>query len=326
MVTSKRSMKTYRPGQKRSRLFARLNPNFASGRYAPPSKNRAQQSRLFRSNNPYAKDSQVMRGIQPVGGQTQGPASLPSGYGQQPVSIMDGTGMTGNRWTGPTGGVPGPRLPYQEPTRTAQPVGQGVPLATIGDPVSQPPTPAFGQGSTIADLMRAQYGGGSVIGDPVSQGPGPGLNPEAQAAYSKFGQGSQISDIMRAQFGGAADPARTAQPVGGGVMGPGMNVNATASGAGLPGVESQLNPDAQIRDASQALAQGLGDAGGMITPEALERMRRGYPPTYQDVNPAFHRYASPFLRQTLAGLWGSVGQRPEEQQFYTQQFTPAGLR
>ena len=315
MATRERSMKTYRPGQKRSRLFARLNPNFSSGRYAPPSKNRAQQSRLFRSTNPYAKDSQVMRGIQPVGG-------------QGPVSIMDGTGMTGNRWTGPTGGVPMPRLPYQEPIRTAQPVGQGVPLATIGDPVSQPPTPAFGQGSTIADLMRAR---GGVIGDPVSQGPG--LNPEAQAAYGKFGAGSQISDIMRAQFGGG-DPTRTAQPVGGGVMGPTM----TGQGSGLAGLEGlaglspeeleavkQMNPNMEIGNAARGMA-GMFAGNPFISPEGLLQMQRGYAPTDQQINPAFYRYTSPVIQQMLAGLRQSGGYRLEDQAHTQQQFTPAGLR
>lgn len=282
MAKGDRSMATYRPGQKRSRLFARLNPNFSSGRYAPPSKNRAQQSRLFRTQNPYAQDSRVMMAT--------GDRSL-----GMPTRTAQPVGM----------GVMGPQL---DPTRTAAPVGSGVMGPTMG-----------------------------AIGQPAAQGPyGPaGLNPEAQAAYSQFGQGSQISDIMRAQFGGGQ---RTAAPVGGGVPGPAMGGNlaglqglaglspedlAAVQEIGASGQMNTANPE--IANAARLQAMAMRN-NPFITREGLLQMARGFVPTEQQINPAFYRYTSPVIQQSLAGLRQSVGYRPEEQSFIQQQFTPMSLR
>ena len=165
-------MKTYRPGQKRSRLFARLNPNFSSGRYAPPSKNRAQQSRLFRSTNPYAKDSQVMRGIQPVQatGMSTGVYRPPAPTSPEGMAMLEAAKAARGGMT--------------DPMRSVQPVGQPVQMnpTNIGDPVFQPPATNIGDpvssGSFIIDKMRQMYGqsaGQGGLGPMVANDGGSGL-------------------------------------------------------------------------------------------------------------------------------------------------------
>ena len=86
-----------------------------------------------------------------------------------------------------------------------------------------------------------------------------------------------------------------------------------------------LNPDRPIRNAAQ-LFSGSVAGNPFITPEELARMRAGYAPLEQGINPAFYRYTSPVIQQALAGLRQSVGYRPEDAEFITRQFTPAGLR
>ena len=83
-----KSMASYRPGQKRSRLFARVNPNFTSGRYTPPSKNLAQQPSMFRTADPYAGgQSRVMDAVSArrISGGPMGPVAGPGQPQTQPV-------------------------------------------------------------------------------------------------------------------------------------------------------------------------------------------------------------------------------------------------
>ena len=129
MAVGDRSMAAYRPGQKRSRLFARLNPNFASGRYTPPSKNLAQQPRLFRSSDPYAGGSQVMQAMQ---------QRLARSRSAQPMGGVAGPSMGGV--TGqPVGAAPGPSM-----GGTAMPILTGAPgSGAYGGVGGQPTQPAI---------------------------------------------------------------------------------------------------------------------------------------------------------------------------------------
>ena len=84
------------------------------------------------------------------------------------------------------------------------------------------------------------------------------------------------------------------------------------------------NPDMAIRNAAQ-LFSGSVAGNPFITPEELARMRAGYAPLEQGINPAFYRYTSPVIQQALAGLRQSVSYRPEDAEFIARQFTPGGL-
>ena len=140
--------------------------------------------------------------------------------------------------------------------------------------------------------------------------------------------------------------ARSAQPMGGAV-GPGgaMNVNATAPGAGLAGLQgfvgwspedlaamqeiqasgSMNTQNPEIANAARLQAMAMR-GNPFIDREGLLQMARGFVPNEQQINPAFYRYTSPVIQQALSGLRQSVGYRPEEQAFTQQAFTPAGLR
>mgnify|MGYP001573963092 FL=1 len=84
------------------------------------------------------------------------------------------------------------------------------------------------------------------------------------------------------------------------------------------------NPDQAIRNAAQLFAGSVA-GNPFIDPNELARLRAGYAPLEQGINPAFYRYTSPVIQQALAGLRQSVGYRPEDAAFIAQQFTPGGL-
>ena len=86
-----------------------------------------------------------------------------------------------------------------------------------------------------------------------------------------------------------------------------------------------FNPDTAIRNAAQLFAGSVA-GNPFIDPNELARMRAGYAPLEQGINPAFYRYTSPVIQQALMGLRQSVGYRPEDAAFIAQQFTPGGLQ
>ena len=188
MAVGDRSMASYRPGQKRSRLFARLNPNFASGRYTPPSKNLAQQPRLFRSADPYAAQSRVMQAMQQrlATGGTGGVPSTGMSGGQAPMPYA----MPGQ----PQGGVQQPiQMPHMmppmgsfDPTRTDA-YGGAFHRARIAE--AQQNFNPMGGGTNTADIVRAVQAGQQPgqpgmpgVGQPGIGIPGvpPGQNPNEQ--------------------------------------------------------------------------------------------------------------------------------------------------
>ena len=83
--------------------------------------------------------------------------------------------------------------------------------------------------------------------------------------------------------------------------------------------------NAPLANASRLQAMAMR-GNPFITREGLLQMARGFTPNENQIDPAFYRYTSPVIQQSLQGLRTSTGYRPEDQQFTQQQFTPMGLR
>ena len=176
----KRTMKYSGMGKKKSTkggpfLFPRPNPNFATGRYNPPSKNVAQQE-MFQQNNPYA--SNVM------GATLNAPPVQPGSmmdiynrYGQQGATVGPLAAATapvaaavGSFGAGTSiddiarsyyAGVPNTIPPVLQP-----PVGPNVPTPPL------PGTPPLQNTGPLADAARLFSG--SVAGNPFINAAGQG--------------------------------------------------------------------------------------------------------------------------------------------------------
>ena len=289
-MTAKRS--------KKPKLFARVNPNFTSGRYKPPSKNIADQSRLFRSDDPYAGQSRVAQMTRQVADQYQRSAQPMGGgqmYGQRSAQPMGGGQVYGP--SPQTGVVPNPTL-----AGAYGGFGQGSTIGDIGATLK--PGGAFdtayqqfgqGQGS-IGDLMKAAgyqvpgAGGGGVTPSAVPGGaptPGAGL----QGLQSFIGMSPEDLAAMREIY--ASGPMNT--------------------------------QNAPLANAARLQAQAMR-GNPFISREGLLQMARGFTPNENQIDPAYYQYTSPVIQQALQGLRTSAGYRPEDQMFTQQQFTPMGLR
>ena len=105
---------------------------------------------------------------------------------------------------------------------------------------------------------------------------------------------------------------------------PGGEPTMTSGGIPLGDDGTTPNPNQYVANAARLLGPALA-GNPFITPEGLARLRRGYAPLENEIQPAFYHYTSPVIQQALAGLRQSVGYRPEEQQFTASQFQPRSL-
>ena len=185
------------------------------------------------------------------------------------------------------------------------------PSKNIGQQTVFRPADPYAGESQVMDAINNQRL--TSFGSPGAMQPGAYTNADAQA------WAGQYQRPMPSPFGPPAQPMM-------GLMAASMQqpVDPYARFGGL-------NQNVDIRNAAQLFGQSLTDpiTGGpgnpFIDPEELARMRAGYVPLEQGINPAFYRYTSPVIQQALAGLRQSVGYRPEDAQFIARQFTPGGL-
>lgn len=276
----------------KARLFNRVNPNFTSGRYKPPSKNIAEQPRLFRSDDPYA--------------------------GQSRVAAM--AGNVANQYVDPTRSVqPVGAVPYGSgPVNIGQPVAQP-PMTNIGNPANN-----FGAGSTVGDIGATLKPGGAFDAayKLFQQGQGSIGDLMKSAGYQAPGAGAA---------GGIAPPSIPggAPTAGAGLEGlqslVGWSPEALGSLGDITASGKMNTTNPEIANAARGLS-GTMKGNPFITQEGLLQMARGFAPDENQIDPAFYKYTSPVIQQMLQGLRTSTGYRAEDQAFTQQQFTPGALR
>lgn len=234
-------------------MFPRTNPNFATGRIMPPSKN-ANYQQMFQNTDPYAKAI------------TQNPGLLTA-----------------------------------TPERTQQ----------LAATMTAAPPPTMQPGETAAQFFARIRG---LATPQTATAPAPAPAPVApattvQTATPATTTGYSTLDNVITQFG--AGGGATASDIFGAMR----NLPPTPD----------INPDEKIRNAAQAL---VGPLSGIpsISPQALERLKAGYPPDLNMISPSFFQNASPTLQEALKGLYSSVSIRPEDLAHTYEQYTPRSLR